>query len=111
MKITTLGCAALLAALSACGSAEPDTTTAGAPAAARPTIYEASGTVTAVEPGRVTIDHGPVPGLHWPAMTMAFAVPAPVATEQIAPGVPVRFSFEEAGGDYRLVSIEPRATP
>lgn len=37
----------------------------------------AEGTIKALEPGKVTLAHGPVSALKWPAMTMGFS-----ATEQ-----------------------------
>lgn len=108
----SLGLTAILGALAACGSAA-DERMVEAPtnesADASGNSYEASGTVAAVEPGSVTIDHGPVADLDWPAMTMAFAVPAGMATDGIAPGVPVRFSFEQVDAGYRLTAVDVQA--
>jgi len=58
----------------------------------------AEGTVTAIDTdaGTITIDHGAVPAIKWPAMTMAFE-----ADEQLRNGVAVgdKVSFEFATGE------------
>src|SRR5688572_1958841 len=41
---------------------------------AKGTVHKASGVVTKVDKDKVTIKHGPVPSMKWPAMTMAFVV-------------------------------------
>src|SRR5450755_4877698 len=42
--------------------------------AKKATTANATGTVTAVNPAnhKVTFDHGPIPAINWPAMTMEF---------------------------------------
>lgn len=68
----------------------------------------ATGTVTALDPAasKVTIDHGPVPELQWPAMNMGFgATPAQVAQLQL--GQRVAFDFEMAGNQATITRIEP----
>ena len=64
----------------------------------------ATGTIEAIDAaaGKITIAHGPVPSLDWPAMTMSFQATA----EQIArlrPGQKVRFEFE--GSTAKIVTI------
>jgi len=57
----------------------------------------AEGTIKALEPGKVTLAHGPVLALKWPAMTMGFS-----ATEQQLKGLKVgdkvSFDFRMNGG-------------
>jgi Cu(I)/Ag(I) efflux system protein CusF len=68
----------------------------------------ATGTITALDPAasKVTIDHGPVPELQWPAMNMGFgATPAQVAQLQV--GQRVEFSFEMAGNQATITRVEP----
>lgn len=77
---------------------------AAAPAATR---HEAQGKVESVAPDGITISHGPVATLKWPAMTMGFAKASPNAFPEIKPGDQVRFEFKEGGPTgYELVSIE-----
>lgn len=74
---------------------------------AAPASARASGTIKAIDmqKHRVTIAHGPVPALKWPAMTMGFkATPAQLA--RLRPGDQVTFEFESAGMQATLLSIE-----
>lgn len=67
----------------------------------------ASGTIKAIDmqKNRVTIAHGPVPALKWPAMTMGFKA-APAQLARLQPGDQVTFEFESAGMQATLLSIE-----
>lgn len=126
MKLATLILASLLAsacareastananstpAPAAVGAAAPAT---GAPAAlAAPAQAgergSATGTITAIDPGagRITISHGPVGALGWPAMTMAFTgTPAQLAAARV--GEKVDFEFVASGMDATLIHIAP----
>ncbi len=67
----------------------------------------ATGTITALDPATstVTIDHGPVVELQWPAMNMGFAAtPAQVAPLEV--GQRVRFDFEMSGSQATITRIE-----
>lgn len=57
-----------------------------------------SGEVTAVDPvaGTVTIDHGPIEALEWPAMTMTFAAPG-VDLAAVKQGDKVTFELRQTG--------------
>ena len=63
------------------------------------TRHLAQGTITAITPGSITISHGPVPPLHWPAMTMGFKPPAQGVPKELKVGDRVSFSFmaQDAG--------------
>ncbi|HWT21325.1 MAG TPA: copper-binding protein, partial [Variovorax sp.] len=77
---------------------------ASSPAAA---VHQAEGKVESVAPDGITISHGPVATLQWPAMTMGFAKATPSAFPEIKPGDAVRFEFREGGPmGYELVSIQ-----
>lgn len=68
----------------------------------------ASGTIEAVDAaaGKLTISHGPVEALKWPAMTMGFkATPEQVASVQV--GQKVQFEFESQGMDGTITQIAP----
>ncbi|MEP6873559.1 MAG: efflux RND transporter periplasmic adaptor subunit [Burkholderiales bacterium] len=81
---------------------------APAPAASMPaTVHVGQGKVETVEPDGITISHGPVATLNWPAMTMAFGKPNPKAFADVTPGDTVRFEFKQRGSmDYELVSVQ-----
>lgn len=69
--------------------------------------HQAEGKVESVAPDGITISHGPIASLQWPAMTMGFGKAAPSAFPEIKPGDPVRFEFREGGAmGYELVSIQ-----
>lgn len=82
-------------------------------AQASPTRYEAQGTFDALdaEGGSVTMTHGEIPALQWPAMTMDFKLADPALVKDIAPGSAVRFVFEAGEpGEYIITGIEPAAS-
>lgn len=56
--------------------------------------------------GKITLAHGPVDALGWPAMTMGFkATPEQIASVQ--PGQSVRFEFTAEGMAATITRIEP----
>jgi Cu(I)/Ag(I) efflux system membrane fusion protein len=61
--------------------------------------YQAVGVVDAVNESTITLSHGPVPELQWPAMTMDFALPPGGIPAGIKPGdsVKIHFSVDEQG--------------
>lgn len=91
-------------------AAEPATPAAGADGmqreSATATTASATGTVQAVDAsaGTVTIDHGPVDALQWPAMTMTFQAPD-VDLGAIEKGDQVSFEFTSTGMDGTITSI------
>lgn len=70
--------------------------------------HAASGTVTKVDRGRsqVTVTHGAVPSLKWPAMTMAFAVKDKALLETMQPGRKMVFKFSQQGQDYVITEVK-----
>ena len=75
---------------------------AGAPAGR---TYSAEGRVEDVEAQTLTISHGPIAALKWPAMTMGFNKPQAKAFPEVKAGDRVRFEFKQAGDDYELVAV------
>ena len=113
MKISQLaGAVALALSLAACGdnratAPEQRETSAGAVApAGAEDIHAAAGDVTKVAGDQVTISHGPVESIGWPAMTMAFQAPSPEMLQGLNVGDPVDFQFRQAGEQYHLTSIK-----
>ena len=67
--------------------------------------YQASGTIERITARGVTLRHGPVPALEWPAMTMAFASEGPAQLRGFQRGDRVSFTFVQASSGPRIVSI------
>jgi len=75
-------------------------------ASAAAVAHAATGVVESVAADSITISHGPVPALQWPAMTMDFGKADPKAFMDLKPGDAVRFEFREGGPlDWELVSV------
>jgi Cu(I)/Ag(I) efflux system membrane fusion protein len=68
-------------------------------------VHEASGRITAIDGQHVTIAHGPVASLTWPAMTMQFSFARPELARGLAVGESVAFRFREASGAYVIEDI------
>lgn len=79
---------------------KPDTAAQGA--------HKASATVTKVDEkaGVVTLAHGPVPTLNWPAMTMGFKVKDKSLLPKLAQGKKVDVEFTKEGNDYVVTSVK-----
>ena len=75
----------------------------------RPATYSAIGTVQAIAARSVTLRHGPVPAIDWPAMTMTFRTEGPAQLRGFKRGDRVRFSFVQDDGGPRIVSIRQEA--
>ncbi len=102
---------AVLAAVSACSKSEPSanqTQAAIQPSADQQgQIYSGSGAITAIAGDQVSIKHGPIAGIGWPAMTMTFAAQPEIAAP-VRVGDQVDFSFRKNGGAYQLTSLHKR---
>ena len=63
-----------------------------------------------MSPESITLSHGPIAALQWPAMTMGFDKPRADAFADIKVGQDVAFSFKEGkDGAYLLESVVPSA--
>lgn len=99
--------ARLKSVLGAMAPASPASASASAASAAATAIHRAEGKVERIDADAITISHGPVPELQWPAMTMGFGRPDPKAFAQLKPGDVVRFEFRQGGPmDWELVSVQ-----
>ncbi|MBW8373141.1 copper-binding protein [Stenotrophomonas sp.] len=72
------------------------------------TMAMATGIIESVDTGagKITIAHGPVEALTWPAMTMAFKA-SPEQLASAKPGQKVEFEFESKGMDNTITRIKP----
>lgn len=59
-------------------------------------IHRATGNIKTIGEGNVTLDHGPVSSLEWPAMTMKFRLPSRVEAGGLKAGDRVTFTFVQA---------------
>ena len=55
--------------------------------------------------GAVTIKHGPIAALHWPAMTMAFKASSPALLDNVTVGESVKFQLMQMAGVVHLTAI------
>lgn len=73
-----------------------------------PELAVATGTIRTMDTraGKVTIEHGPVPMMNWPPMTMSFAIDA-AKLRGLTPGARVEFAFppRQQDGAYRIERI------
>lgn len=109
--------------LAACGQKTEPAPTAPAPAASAATSDmsamppaaapgelsgSGTGTITAIDAaaGTVTIDHGPIPGVNWPAMTMAFTA-SPAILQKAKVGDRVQFDVTVKGPAAVVTDIRP----
>ena len=70
--------------------------------------HHASGVVKSVntDNGTVSIQHGPVPALNWPAMTMSFKAKDKKSLQALKPGQKIDFEFVQQGKDYVVTKVK-----
>ena len=71
-------------------------------------VHKASGTVKKVDMagGAVTLAHGPVPALKWPAMTMKFKVTDKSLFDKLTVNKKIDFEFVEEGRAYIVTAVK-----
>jgi membrane fusion protein, copper/silver efflux system len=81
-------------------------------AAAGQVSHRGEGSIEAVDASHstITLAHGPIASLKWPAMSMDFRVKDPALIRTLKPGQKIDFEFVDAGGgDYLIVRAQPAA--
>lgn len=75
---------------------------------AKSTAHEADGVVKEFDAtqGKVTLAHGPVKSLGWPAMTMAFGVKDKALFDKLVVGTKVHVGFKKEGDEYVVTSVK-----
>ena len=70
--------------------------------------HRGAGTVKKVDPagGKVTIAHGPIPTMKWPAMNMTFTVKDKALLGKFSQDKKVEFEFVQQGSDYVITSVK-----
>ena len=75
-----------------------------------PQAHKGQGTVESVDAtaGKLTINHGEIATLNWPAMTMAFKVEDSALLKGVKPGQSVQFDIaQRAPGEFVIIRITP----
>ena len=82
--------------------------TTGVGTEAQVKTHKGVGTVKKIDAAarRVTLAHGPIPSLKWPAMTMGFAVKDKALLGKLAPEKKIEFEFVQDGRDYVITSVK-----
>lgn len=72
------------------------------------TTHSASGAVTALDTQRstVTLSHGPVQTMNWPAMSMTFKVKDKALLDKLAVGKKVDVQFVQEGKDFVVTNVK-----
>lgn len=67
----------------------------------------ASGVVREIDRSnsRVKLDHGPIPAIGMPGMTMTFKVKTPELLDQVKPGDEVNFEIEQSGLGWVITKL------
>ena len=73
-----------------------------------PAVHRAIGVVKSVDTqaGKVTVAHGPVKSLDWPAMTMTFAVRDQALLSKLGADKKVEVEFVQDGKDYVVTKVK-----
>ena len=83
------------------------------PAAKRPAVgHRAEGTIKTLDAksGSLSIAHGPVESLKWPAMTMDFKSANDALLAGLKPGAIIAFEFvERSPGEWVITKVEPKS--
>jgi len=90
------------------GASPPKAESAGA--AGKSASHRAEGTVGGIDAkaGTVSLNHGPVNSLRWPAMTMEFKVANESLLQELTLGAKVAFEFvERQPGEWVITGIKP----
>ena len=90
-----------------------DTSMAGmqmADTPAKSDTANASGVVKKIDTaaGMVTLQHGPIPAINWPAMTMSFKVADPALLKNIKEGETVDFTLKAENGNEVVMAIQAK---
>ncbi len=80
----------------------------GADKKAEAKTHKGVGTVKKLDAagGKVTIAHGPIPTMKWPAMNMTFTVKDKALLGKFSQDKKVEFEFVEQGSDYVITSAK-----
>jgi Cu(I)/Ag(I) efflux system protein CusF len=71
---------------------------------------QGTGVVTAIDPkaGKITIKHGPISAVGWPAMTMTFKATPPALLRGVRVGQTIGFDVRTRGMNAEVTALRPR---
>jgi Cu(I)/Ag(I) efflux system membrane fusion protein len=70
--------------------------------------HRGEGKVESIGKDEVTLSHGPIPTMQWPAMTMGFRLPASGLPKNVAVGDTVAFEFQQTkNGAFEITAMSP----
>jgi len=74
----------------------------------KPAGASASGVIREIDRAnsRVKLDHGPIPSIGMPGMTMTFKVKNPALLDQVKQGDPVNFEIEQSGLGWIITNLD-----
>jgi Cu(I)/Ag(I) efflux system membrane fusion protein len=78
------------------------------------TVHKGQGTLDEIDAktGAVTVTHGPIPSLKWPAMTMEFQVSDKALLKNVKPGQSVAIDIVQQGpAEFVITRITPAVAP
>lgn len=104
--ITTLALAATASAFAQANSMQGMAMDQHADQGAKEVVHQATGVVKSIDAGKVTLAHGPVKTLNWPAMTMTFDVKNKDLLGKLSVGKQVQVTFEKQGSNYVIISAK-----
>jgi Cu(I)/Ag(I) efflux system protein CusF len=110
MKKTLLALAVLAGLTTITASAQSSTPMHGMPMKGAVKVARGSGVVTAIDfkTVKVTIQHGPIPALGWPGMTMAFAATPAKLLKTVKVGQQIEFTVQTTATGPTVTAIRPR---
>ncbi|MBA3480034.1 MAG: copper-binding protein [Lautropia sp.] len=78
------------------------------PTAGAQMVHKAAGTVNTIDAkaGIVTLAHGPVKTMNWPAMTMGFKVKDRMLLDKLGDGKKVEVEFVQEDKDYVITAVK-----
>lgn len=99
----------IFAAITAVFSVVPSTLATPVPVVTSDAVplHAASGVIKSWTDKDVTIAHGPVASLGWPAMTMQFSLNE-YHGDRFSPGQAVNFTFRNSGSTFSLTTVSAR---
>lgn len=109
MKLVLAAIAVLAVSSPALAQADHDMSKMPSMTMAAPAGAQGSGVVKKIDAkaGAVTLQHGPIAALSWPAMTMAFKADA-AQLKSVKVGQAVTFTVKTGGGAPEVVAIQPK---
>ena len=73
-------------------------------------VHRGEGKIESIDVDEITLSHGPIPSLQWPAMTMGFQLPEGGIAKNLKVGDTVTFEFTPTkDGAFKLTTITPKS--